>query len=390
MHNTDTISLPSSTPQQFPVPFTLESGLWWDYPTYLDSRSYQFSEMGTSSQSSYGSISVDPRLLTRSTESREAGPIIEVPEDPFDEVKRGGEIADGSSFTGDLSFLRLQGDHHNSGQAEMMDPFTMYDNWSDDTNEEFYWAGGSPVSTISTKQEISINSVSPESALFTPPQNWSLHENTTVNPSFLPSPLTFTSPSPLSTRHIAASSSQNTKLTITDILNDDSDETPNTSNDYYNREHSLSPVPIDFEQRTPIMKVFDSITVISTPSPLPSSITQANTPRHSLNRTRIIDAPQPRIGRPPRRKNKSKRVHETRRSSRLHYEKQPEEQEELVVGPLTEEEFNRVYEMKNASRYYTWRDIGRELNRDWRQVRMTWRKTRKWDENKVLSLYYAG
>ena len=93
--------------------------------------------MGTSSQSSYGSISVDPRLLTRSTESREAGPIIEVPEDPFDEVKRGGEIADESSFTGELSFLRLQGDHHNSGQAEMMDPFTTYDYWSDDTNGSF-------------------------------------------------------------------------------------------------------------------------------------------------------------------------------------------------------------------------------------------------------------
>ena len=46
--------------------------------------------------------------------------------------------------------------------------------------------------------------------------------------------------------------------------------------------------------------------------------------------------------------------------------------------------------MKNCSRYYTWRDIGGELNRDWREVRTTWRNRRQWDENKVLSLQHMG
>jgi len=328
-------------------------------------------------------MSVDPRLLTRSAESREAEPIIEV-EDPFYKVKDGGgEIEDGSLFTEKSSFSRLsQGDDYDLGQVEMMDQFTKYD---DDMSGAFYSIGNRHVSTTSTQQETTITSVSPQSVFLTRPQIWSPYQTTPSYPTFLPSPPTSISPSPLSTRHITTSSSQTNSFLAT---NDNSHSPPNTSNDYYDREDSLSPVPIGFEERTPIIKVLDSITVTSTPSTLPSTITgTTTTPRQVLNRTRIIDIAQPRLGRPAGRKIKRKKDIQPRRSSRLHYENQsPEEQHKFAVGPLTEDEFNRVYEMKNGSTYYTWRDIGRELNRDWRDVRTTWRKTRQWDESKVLSL----
>ena len=51
----------------------LETGFWWG-------TGFDFSEMGIAN------LSVDPRLLMRNSESRDAGENIEVLEDPYDRI----------------------------------------------------------------------------------------------------------------------------------------------------------------------------------------------------------------------------------------------------------------------------------------------------------------
>ena len=81
-----------------------------------------------------------------------------------------------------------------------------------------------------------------------------------------------------------------------------------------------------------------------------------------------------------------------RRSSRLRLDEKVEkvenkQEERLRVGPWTEEEYKRLDEMKDRSHGYTWREIGKELNRGWRDVRaeckVRGQRVRQWDDYKV-------
>ena len=125
------------------------------------------------------------------------------------------------------------------------------------------------------------------------------------------------------------------------------------------------------------MKVFDSITVISTPSPLPSLHHRNPTTNPQSNQNYRRTTTSNRKTTRSEKQIKAGRSTSSIKSYTLRRTTVEEQEEELVVGPLTDEEFNRVYEMKNASRYYTWRDIGRELNRDWRRSKNDLEKNKK-------------
>ena len=225
--------------------------------------------------------------------------------------------------------------------------------------------------------------------------DWSLQFNNNTSPLFLPSPPTSISSFPISSRPITIPPSTNTTIDKT------SSETKEI--DILSNNGSLSPVPTDFESHTP--KLYDSIIVISTPSPLPSKDHNQHIPtppsgkKRQLNRTRIIEGQQQSRSYKKRKKENVGQQH--RRSSRFQQTTEDVVREEekvmrLKSGDWTEKEVCRLEELKKSSRYYTWREIGVEMNRDWRDARKIWRERHprtttvttvpSWDENKVSFL----
>jgi hypothetical protein len=322
----------STSPNRF-TSRLMDDEVWWGYPTSLVATDDGLSEMKMQSRiSSYGSEylssgtmdTVDPRLLTRSSSSRDAGENIEVLGDPLDEIQSWKGVNSGEMRIGDLEFVRLTGSRsHVSAAGFREGDFQEKQGYSMDENSSYViekpryllrrrqHKDSLNISTNLQPERVSRQSTfSPSSSSsFAVPE--ALHQKQRVlsgppiaaidvplhfdsspqssysfpiNPSFIPSPPDSVTRSPSPPLHINPKNRlpPNKADIITPDLVDDSKEliVIRLSSS------SLSPPPTDFERRTPqSARVHNSFTMSTSPGLLPLTESLPGNRGMSINRT---------------------------------------------------------------------------------------------------------